>query len=101
MSRKVKISKTAEKKISELLDYLQENWSLKVKSDFVKKLDKSIDLVKSDPNIFPESDKKLGLYKCVISKQTTMYYRFNSKTIFIVTIFDNRQNPSKLKKEVK
>ncbi|MEQ5791720.1 type II toxin-antitoxin system RelE/ParE family toxin [Muricauda sp. NFXS6] len=101
MSRKVKISKTAEKKISELLDYLQENWSLKVKSDFVEKLDKSIDLIKSNPKIFPKSDKKSGLHKCVISKQTTLYYQFNSQTIYIVTIFDNRQNPSKLNKEIK
>ena len=101
MSRSVKISKTAEKKISKLLDYLLENWSLKVKSDFVKKLDRSIDLIKSDPHIFPESDKIPGLHKCVITKQTTLYYRFNSKTIFLVTIFDNRQKPSKLKKEVK
>ncbi|MHA7831118.1 MAG: type II toxin-antitoxin system RelE/ParE family toxin [Flagellimonas sp.] len=87
MNRKVKVSKTAKKKISELLNYLQENWSLKVKSDFVKKLDKSIDLIKNNPKVFPESDKKSGLHKCVISKQTTMYYRFNSKTIFIITIF--------------
>ena len=101
MSRSVKISKTAEKKISKLLDYLLENWSLKVKSDFVKKLDRSIDLIKSDPHIFPESDKISGLHKCVITKQTTLYYRFNSKTIFLVTIFNNRQKPSKLKKEVK
>jgi len=101
MSRNVKVSLTAEKKIAQLLEYLHENWSLKVKLDFVKKLDQSINIIKVDPYVFPESHKKSGLHKCVVSKQTSLFYRFNSKTIFIVTIFDNRQSPSKLKKEVK
>lgn len=101
MSRKVKISKTAERKISKLFNYLIENWSVKVKSDFVKKLDKSIDIIKSEPRIFPESGKYPGLHKCVVTKQITLYYRYNSKNIFIVTIFDSRQNPIKLKKDIK
>ena len=97
MSRKVKISSTAERKLTQLFTYLLENWSAKVLADFIKKLDKSIDLIRTNPEIFPESYKKSGLYKCVITKQTTLYYRFNSKTIFILTIFDTRQHPSKLK----
>jgi plasmid stabilization system protein ParE len=101
MSRKVKISKTAERKLEEFFDYLLKKWSVKVKSDFIKKLDKSVDFIKSNPKTFPEVQKNTGLYKCVITKQTTLYYRFNSKTIFIVTVFDTRQNPSKLKKSMK
>ena len=72
MSRKVKISKTAKKKLEKLFDYLLENWSLKVKSDFVKKLDKSIDLIKLQPESFPQSEKNPGLHKCVITKQTSL-----------------------------
>tara|TARA_R110000868_G_scaffold150482_8_gene373731 strand:+ start:2898 stop:3203 length:306 start_codon:yes stop_codon:yes gene_type:complete len=101
MSRKVKISKTAKKKLEKLFDYLLENWSLKVKSDFVKKLDKSIDLIKLQPESFPQSEKNPGLHKCVITKQTSLYYRFNSKTIFVVTLFDTRQDPKKLRKDLK
>ena len=100
MSRKVEISKTAEKKLDKLFDYLLQNWSQKVKSDFINKLDKSINLIKSTPEIFPESVDQKGLHKCVITKQTTLYYRFNSKTIFIVTLFDSRQHPNKLKKNL-
>ena len=99
MSREVKISRTAQKKIAILLDYLQENWSLKVKSNFVQKLDKSIEIIKSNPSIFPKSAKIPYLHKCVITKHISLFYRFDSKTIFIVTIFDTRQDPSKLKKQ--
>lgn len=100
MSRKVVISKTAERKLDKLFEYLTTEWSIKVKTDFVKKLDSSIEIIKNQPEIFPESRKGKSLRKCVITKQTTLFYRYNSKRINIVTIFDTRQNPNKLDKEI-
>lgn len=100
MSRKVIISKTAEKKLSKLFTYLLKDWNQKVKTDFVKKLDENIETIRKTPDIFPESENKTGLHKCVITKQTTLFYRFNSKKIIIVTIFDTRQSPNKLKKDI-
>lgn len=55
MNRKVTISKTAKKKLDRLFNYLLTNWSEKVKSDFVKKLDKSIHIIKLNPENFPKS----------------------------------------------
>jgi len=100
LRRKVVISKTAERKLQKLFDYLIAEWSAKVKSDFVEKLDSSIEVIRNQPEIFPESKKGKNLRKCVITKQTTLYYRFNSKQINIVTIFDTRQNPDRLNKEI-
>lgn len=100
MSRKVVISKTAERKLDKLFEYLTTEWSIKVKTDFVKKLDSSIEIIKNQPEIFPESRKGKSLRKCVITKQTTLFYRYNSKRINIVTIFDTRQNLNKLDKEI-
>ncbi|MBJ7882981.1 type II toxin-antitoxin system RelE/ParE family toxin [Gelidibacter salicanalis] len=100
MSRKVVVSKTAEKKLDKLFEYLITEWSVKVKTDFVEKLDSSIEIIKKQPEIFPESKKAKGLKKCVITKQTTLFYRYNSKRINIVMLFDTRQNPNKLDKEI-
>ncbi|EPR66905.1 type II toxin-antitoxin system RelE/ParE family toxin [Cyclobacterium qasimii] len=100
MSRKVFLSKTAEKKLDKLFKYLITEWSVKVKTDFVEKLDSSLEIIKKQPEIFPESKKGEGLKKCVITKQTILYYRYNSKRINIVTLFDTRQNPKKLDKEI-
>ena len=97
MGRTVIITKTAEKKLEKLFKYLLENWSTKVKSDFVKKLDRNVNLIKSNPESFPQSEKNKGMSKCVITKQTTLFYRYTPETITIVTIFDTRQNPNKLK----
>lgn len=100
MSRAVILSKRAEKKLEQLFEYLIQNWSEKVKADFIKKLDQRIEAIKSQPESFPESVQQKGLHKCVITKQTTLFYRFNAKQIQIVTIFDTRQNPGKLKKDL-
>jgi plasmid stabilization system protein ParE len=98
--RKIILSARATKKLDKLLDYLKTEWSEKVKNDFIKKLDKSIDLIKKFPDSAEESDLKKGLHKCVVTKQTTIFYLYDSKTIKIVTIFDNRMDPGKLKKEI-
>ena len=100
MNRKVIISKTAKKRLNELFIYLLENWSQKIKSDFIKKLDSKIILLREHPEGFPESEKEKGLRKCVITKQITMFYRFNSEHIKIITFFDTRQNPEKINKDL-
>ena len=101
MNRKVKISKTTEKKLEKLFDYLLQNWSQKVKTDFIEKLERSVDLIKVTPEIFPESDKQVGLHKCVITKQITLYYRFDAEAVYLITIFDTRQHPKKLRRDLK
>jgi len=100
MERKIILSKTAEKKLNRLFEYLAEEWSEKVKSDFIEKLDFSVSIIKNQPQSFPESKKKKGIRKCVITKQTTLYYRFNSKQVSIITVFDTRQHPLKFNEEV-
>ena len=40
---------------------------------------------------------KLKVRKCVITKQNSLYYRENSERIEILRIYDNRQNPRKLR----
>lgn len=100
MRRKVIISKTAEKKLEALFQYLLEEWSFKVKSDFSKKLEKNINIIRDQPESFPKSEQQSGLRKCVITKQTTLYYEFTDKEVQILTVFDTRQDPEKLKKNL-
>ncbi|PJR03855.1 type II toxin-antitoxin system RelE/ParE family toxin [Avrilella dinanensis] len=101
MEREVVLSKTAEKKLRKLFDFLTEQWSENVKNEFIKKLDFSINSIKNQPESFPESKTQKGLRKCVVTKQTTLYYRFNNKQISVLTVFDTRQHPQKLNKDFK
>jgi plasmid stabilization system protein ParE len=101
MARKIKLSKRTTKKLDQLLEYLEKAWSLKVKKEFITKLDKSLRFIQENPESFQKSLVVKGLYKCVVTKQTTLYYRYDKECIYIVVLFDTRQNPKKLKKEAK
>jgi plasmid stabilization system protein ParE len=94
------LSKRAKNKIEKLLVYLEQEWSIKAKYDFVKKLDRSVSQISKLPYSCPESRKSPGIFKCVITSQTSLFYRINNEKIEIITIFDNRQSPVRLKKEI-
>ncbi|MDH5476363.1 MAG: type II toxin-antitoxin system RelE/ParE family toxin [Cyclobacteriaceae bacterium] len=97
MSKKVVFSPTATRKLLVLLEYLENKWSEKVKKEFIEKLDKSILRITDFPKSCSESIEIKGLFKCVVTKQTSLFYRIKSKEIEVVTLFDTRQNPKKLK----
>ncbi len=99
---KVFLSELAENKLLKLTAFLLENWSLKVRNDFIKKLTSKIEQITDQPESCPRSPKFKGLFKCVVTKQTTFYYRinFDKKEIEIITVFDTRQNLDKLEKDI-
>ncbi len=98
---KVFLSKVAETKLLDLTNYLLEEWGIKVRDEFIKRLTEKINQIAGYPKSCPQSEVFTGLFKCVVSKQTTIFYRINSekKEIEIITVFDTRQNPDELIKE--
>jgi plasmid stabilization system protein ParE len=100
MKREIVITKTAEKRLNDLLEYLEQAWSIKVKLKFISKLEQRLEIVQDKPEAFPSSKVKTGLHKCVITRQTTIYYTFDEQKIYVLTIFDNRQDPNKIEKEL-
>jgi plasmid stabilization system protein ParE len=99
--RKIILSKRASKKLDKLLEYLESEWSTKVKNDFIKKLIKSLKQIQKYPNSCKKTDYVKGLHILVVTKQTSIFYKHDKSSIKIVTLFDNRMNPKKLKKEIK
>ncbi len=97
--RKVIFSKKASGKLEALLQHLKDEWSEKEKLAFIKKLDRSLDIINRYPESQEKSELKNGLHRCVVTKQTTIYYRFNASTIQVVAMFDTRMNPDRLKEE--
>ena len=99
--RKAILSKKTISRLEKLLVYLETEWGERAKQKFIKKLDKSIKFVTTFPEATEKSELMVGLHRCVVTKQTTFYYKFNDTEIHIVALFDNRMNPEKLKNEIK
>ncbi len=86
------LSELAESKLLLLSDYLVEKWGLRTRDRFFQKLNDKIHQISKHPDSFPKSIEVVGLYKCVVTKHTTKYYRLSQKSneIEIITIFDSR-----------
>jgi len=99
---KVFLSELAERKLLKLSEYLLENWGLKARDKFIEKLTEKVKQISLQPESCPLSSEFKGLYKCIVTKQTTFYYRISTKLdeIEIITVFDTRQQPDKLRKDI-
>lgn len=89
-------SDEALKNFKSIIDYLENRWTRREIKKFIQLLDHQLERIIDNPFLFAESEQSDGLRKSVLSKQTTIYYRIEKFEIRIVTLFDNRQNPSKL-----
>jgi len=98
---KVFLSPQAQFRLEKLNDYLLENWNSKIRNEFIEKLTAKFKQISNFPESCVQSEKYKGLYKCVLTKQTTFYYRITEKNeVEIITFFDTRQNPNNLKKDL-
>ncbi|SFL49600.1 type II toxin-antitoxin system RelE/ParE family toxin [Proteiniphilum acetatigenes] len=96
-SYKLRWSEESIRNLEDILDYLHENWSEKVITDFKENLNKQLDLICRFPFIFPRSEYQKRLRKAVLSKQTTIFYEVKNNNILIAYIFDNKQNIARIK----
>jgi hypothetical protein len=58
--------------------------------------EETIDQISINPYLYPFSDKKKNLRRCVISPQTTLFYRFAGEFVELASFRGNRMNPKEL-----
>lgn len=98
---KVFLSPLAEKKIQLLLEYLEQEWSVRSKEKFLSALYRKLNLIANNPQSCISSKHFPNLYKCIVNKQTSFYYRIKSGEIEVITLINNRQDPDKITEEIK
>jgi plasmid stabilization system protein ParE len=85
-------------KVNHLLEYLEKTWGKKVAQEFKQKSDGQIlQLLKH-----PQSGKNCkfpNVKRLLITPHNKLFFRVKGKTIYIITLFDTRQNPKKNKYE--
>ncbi len=91
------ISPQAKEDIVNILSYLSLNWNQEVVDEFLQKLETFYFIVSVNPRLFGYFNKQKNIRKYAITRQNIIYYRNKRKEVQIITVFDARQNPSKLK----
>jgi plasmid stabilization system protein ParE len=95
MNGQVYWSPDAKSDYKRILNYLNENWSPGEILKFAGKVEHDILNLVLHPKMGIVSKKK-SIRRIVISKQTSHYYKNIRADIYIIALFDNRQNPKKL-----
>jgi len=98
---KVIWSEEALNNLKEIIDYLQEKWTEKEIKIFAQQLEKLINTIINNPELFPKSLKSDSVRKAVLTKQTTVYYQVNKDSIYLITIFVNKKDSKKLNDIIK
>ena len=82
-----------------VLDYLEKNWSQREIIQFYNRTEIVIKTIKLNPGIFPISQKYKQTRKALIDKNNSFFYQVDNENnkIYLLTFFDNRQNPKNLK----
>lgn len=101
MKYKVYLSDKAVENLQSIVVYLKSEWPQKVLKDFFDDLDKVKSILSKYPESFEYSKIKKGIYRCVLSKHNTLFYRINKNEVEIIVIFDTRQNQKKLRRRLK
>lgn len=96
MACQVRYSIRAYNEYEEILDYIVENFGYEVAAKVNAHFEEIIDQIAINPFLYPSSNKVKSLRRCVISQQTTMYYRFNGESVEIASFRGNRMNPKSI-----
>lgn len=89
----------AKQTIENNLTYLKDNWTQKEVNRFVAKVEYFIHFISENPIAFAVSHKRKNIRSVLIVKQIRLYYKYypRKNSIVLLSFFDTRQNPTKLK----
>jgi plasmid stabilization system protein ParE len=94
--KKIVLTKRAADSLENLFQYLENEWSVKVRNEFIKKFENAVYQIRKSPEIAPASKEIPNLHRFILTKQTSLN-RVDKTSKTIITVFDNRMNPEVLK----
>ena len=78
------------------IEFLEREWSSQVAAEFITDVDSALELIKSHPGLYPQTDYR-EIRKAVIRKQITLFFKVKAKHVYLIRFWNNYQNPEKLK----
>lgn len=79
------------------IDYIVEQWDLRVAHNFIEKTNHTVNVIHKNPEVFPLSDFK-NVRRAVIVPQVALFYQINQdESIDLLRFWSNFQDPDSLK----
>jgi plasmid stabilization system protein ParE len=94
---KVVLSARANEEVENILLYLYEHWNERIIDKFMSGLAKALYLIEKVPLNFPRVDFRIEVRRYSLKPYYSIFYQIVESEITIISIFDQRQDPQKLK----
>lgn len=91
-------TETAEKSYENNLQYLSEYWSTREIRNFMDKVDEAVMNISLNSLIGSVSEENDNYRKYLVVPQIYLYYRVTSDRIYLVSFWNNFQDPDRLQK---
>lgn len=96
MSIKIRYSQRALEEYETLLDFLILNFGGEKAIQIDNFFDQLIQQITRNPQMYPIFDSEKNIRRCVISEQTSLFYRISGKYIELISFRGNMMNPDTL-----
>ena len=96
MSYPVRYSTRAYTEYEDILDYISGKFGIMIAAKVDTYFEEIVNQISINPFLYPCSDKKKNIRRCVINYQTTLYYRFSGEYVELVSYRSNKMNPKTL-----
>jgi plasmid stabilization system protein ParE len=95
----IKWSHEAIKTFDDNINYLMKAWSENEIRNFIKQTNIKITSIELNPRLYRRSEKHPHIRRVSINKNITLFYKYLStkKEAVLLTFWNNRQDPKKLK----
>lgn len=89
---------TAKISYNKNIEFLLKIWNLKIAQEFILEVEKTMNLIKTNPNCFKTWEQNSNYRIGSIHKNVSFYYVKKESEIVVHLFWNNLQNPKKLKK---
>jgi len=87
-------TETAINNLEAIFSYLSNNWTRVEIEKFQLKLSRYLNIIQKNPYLFPNSQYNSRLRKATLSKHVIVFYEIIEDRIYLVYIFNTKQNIS-------
>jgi len=87
----------SENSFNQNLEYLSKEWDAVVLNNFLDRVEEALEIIKSNPKLYPLHRPKENVRKCVIHERIILYYKImDEDAIDLLTFWNTYQDPTKL-----
>lgn len=88
-------NKRASRQFEKIQDYLIKEFGEKATEEFTNRVFNFLDLLANYPDIGTMENKDKNIRGFLLHRHTTLFYKLDRDKIYLLSLFDNRQDPKK------